>query len=305
MQSKQNGLVWDPIKEIRWEHARRNIRSGERFGKGFKYVGPSSFSGCLAALGLHSLGSSSWLILLGSLSSNCGSPCSEEGALLGGSLEPTVAHLGGGIDELESDLLEVSLVGVGEQRLSEHEHALLGTDTAALQDEEVISDHTVVRETAQRGDVLVSGVGRSRGVVLGASALALSDSVDLLVDFGTVVVTELTGSGNAPGHTGGMPGSDTSDLAVTSVGLLLEMPDSEPLHDTSESFTLGDTDNVDVLVLAEDLVDADLLLEESIAEVDLFSDVLATVDLDFEDVVLLLPEVLEELELGVGNHSHD
>lgn len=249
-----------------------------------------------------------WLVLLGGFGSlgSLGS-CSStiEGCLLGGSLETTVTKLGRGVDELKGDLLEGGLGGVGDQGLPEHEDSLLGTDAAALDDEEVVSDDTVVGESAERGDVLVGGVSGSGGVVLGTGALALSDSVDLLVGFGSVVVAELTGSGDAPGDSGWMPGSNTADLPVTSVGLLLEMPDSKSLHDTGVSLSLGDTDDVEVLVLGEDLVDSDLLLEESIAIVDLLGDVLAAVDLDLEDVVLLLSEVLEQLQLGVGDDPHD
>lgn len=101
-----------------------------------------------------------------------------------------------------------------------------------------------------------------------------------------------------------MPSSDTSDFSVTSVGLLLEMSGSPSVHDTLESVTLSDTDDIDNLVLSEHVVDSDLLLEETVGEVDLISGSLSTVDLDFEDVVLLLSEV-GEVVLGVGNGSHD
>lgn len=120
-----------------------------------------------------------------------------------------------------------------------------------------------------------------------------------------MVVTQLTGTGHTPGHTGGMPRTNTTDLAVTSMGLLLQMSHTETLDGSSISLTLGDTNNVNVLVLSEDLIDSDFLLEESITEVNLLSDVLATVDLDFEDVVLLLSEVLQELELGVSDDAHN
>jgi len=101
-----------------------------------------------------------------------------------------------------------------------------------------------------------------------------------------------------------MPSTDTSDLSVTSVGLLLKMSDAPSLDDTGESLTLSNTDDVDDFVLSEDVVDADLLFEVGVGEVDLFSDGLSTVDLDFEDVVLLLSEVLEEVVLGVHDGSH-
>ena len=160
-----------------------------------------------------------------------------------------------------------------------------------------------MRESSQRSDVLLSGVSISGGVVLGSSSLALADSVDLLVEFGSVEVSGLTSSGDGPGHSSGMPSSDTSDFSVTSVGFLLEMSHTPSLHDTGKSFTLGDTNNVDDFVLSEDVVNSDLLLEESMNKVDLVTNGLSSVDLDLEDVVLLLSDVVEEVVLGVDDGS--
>ena len=47
-------------------------------------------------------------------------------------LEPSVTKLGGGVDELEVDLLQSSLLGVGQQRLAQGQQPLLGSNTAAL-----------------------------------------------------------------------------------------------------------------------------------------------------------------------------
>ena len=57
---------------------------------------------------------------------------SEEGSLLGMGLEPSVAKLGGGVDELEVDLLQRSLLGVSQQRFTEGQNSLLGSDGATL-----------------------------------------------------------------------------------------------------------------------------------------------------------------------------
>lgn len=101
-----------------------------------------------------------------------------------------------------------------------------------------------------------------------------------------------------------MPSTDTSDLSVTSVGLLLKMSHTPSLDDTGVSLTLSDTDDVNDLILSEDVVDSDLLLEVGVGEVNLLTDGLSTVDLDLEDVVLLLSEVLEQVVLGVHDGSH-
>jgi hypothetical protein len=49
-----------------------------------------------------------------------------------------------------------------------------------------------------------------------------------------------------------MPGSDTSDSSVTSMGFFLLMSNTESFDDTGNSFTSGNTNNINVLVLLED-----------------------------------------------------
>ena len=56
----------------------------------------------------------------------------HEGGLVLGGLEPSVAELGAGVDELEVDLLKSPLLGVGEERLPQGEGPLLGSNAAAL-----------------------------------------------------------------------------------------------------------------------------------------------------------------------------
>jgi len=161
--------------------------------------------------------------------------------LFGGGLEATVSHLAGGIDELELDLFGGGSGGVGEDGLSEDEDLLLGADAATLDDDEVVFDDTIVGEASHGGDLLVGQISFGGGVVQGVTG---GHSVDLLVHLCSVVITVLTGSGHAEHNSGGMPGSDTSDLSVTSVGLLLQMLDTESLDDTLHSVTLGDSDDV-------------------------------------------------------------
>ena len=59
----------------------------------------------------------------------------HEGGLVLGGLEPSVSKLGAGVDELEVDLLQSPLLGVGEQRLPQGEGALLGPNAASLRQE--------------------------------------------------------------------------------------------------------------------------------------------------------------------------
>ena len=48
-------------------------------------------------------------------------------------LEPSVTKLGRGVDELEVDDLQSSLLGVSQQGLSESENPLLGSNATSLQ----------------------------------------------------------------------------------------------------------------------------------------------------------------------------
>ena len=75
-------------------------------------------------------------------------------------------------------------------------------------------------------------------------------------------------------------------------------------HDTLESVTFSDTNNVKNIVLTEDVIDSDFLLEESLDERNFVSNGLSSVNLDFEDVVLLLSQVLKEVVLSVDDSSN-
>ena len=57
----------------------------------------------------------------------------HEGSLVLGGLEPSVAELGAGVDELQADLLKGPLLGVGEERLPQGEGALLRSNAATLE----------------------------------------------------------------------------------------------------------------------------------------------------------------------------
>merc|ERR1712122_334831 len=70
---------------------------------------------------------------------------------------------------------------------------------------------------------------------------------------------------------------------------------------TLESFSLGDTDDVDHLVLGKDLLDGNLLFEMLTGKVDLVGDG-STVQLDFHDMSLLLAAFQEGL-LGATDHT--
>merc|ERR1719367_2160063 len=231
---------------------------------------------------------------------------SHEVTLVGLGLEATVAHLGGSIDELQLDVLQSGPPGVHQEGLAQGQYPLLGSDAASLDHDKVLLDHTVVRESTHGVDVLVGGVVLSRGVVLDQHTVLLVvsqlDLVDLLVDLGTVMVALLTSTGDSVLDTRGMPGADTGDLAETLVRLAGKLLGVPPGSDALESFSLGDTDQVDHLVLSEYILDGDGLLEHAVGVVDLIGD-RSAVQLDLHDVGLLLT-LAQKLLLGVSNQPH-
>merc|ERR1719389_177671 len=81
--------------------------------------------------------------------------------------------------------------------------------------------------------------------------VALSDSVDLLVDLSPVMVTLLTSSGHRELDPAGMPGADTGHLPQTLVGLPGQLLGVPPGGDALEPVALGHADNVDHLILSE------------------------------------------------------
>merc|ERR1719323_2955216 len=178
----------------------------------------------------------------------------HEGGLVLGGLEPSVAELGAGVDELEVDLLKSSLLGVGEERLPQGEGPLLGSNAAALDHDEVLLDLSVVRETTHWVDGLVSNVILGGSVVLDKLAIlhvvASAHPVDLLVHLSPVVVALLTGPGHSALDPAGVPGSNTGDLPQTLVSLPGQLLGVPPASDALVSVTLGDTDHVDHLAWA-------------------------------------------------------
>ena len=213
-----------------------------------------------------------------------------------------MSKFAGSINEFQIDFLKSSSIDLREQRFSQHKDSLLRSNAASFDHDEVILNDSVMREPSEGCDILLREIIVCGGIVLSTSSGTLSESEDLLVHFGSVMVTRLTGSGNSPSDSFWMPGTDTTDLAVPSMGLLLQVADTESLHDTTESLTFCDTKDIEVLVLLEYGVNAHLLLEQVITEFDLVFDG-ATVELDLHNVVLLLSDV-QKLHLGVGDHSN-
>jgi len=133
------------------------------------------------------------------------------------------------------------------------------------------------------------------GVALVSS---LSNTVDLVVDRGTMMVTHLTSTADSPLDVGWMPGTDTGDLSQTLVCFSWKLLGSPSSSDTVETVTLGDGDGVNHLVLFEDGADLNWLLEKTVSESNLVWNA-ATVDLNFHQMGLFLLEwTLADLSVG-------
>lgn len=82
-----------------------------------------------------------------------------------------------------------------EHGLAESDDALLDTRDGTLEHNVVVVDLSVADETTHGGDGLLGDIELGRGV---ASIITAANTVDLVVDRGTVVVTVLTSTGNGP-----------------------------------------------------------------------------------------------------------
>lgn len=71
------------------------------------------------------------------------------------SLETPVPKLGGGVDELEVDLLQSTAACLHEQGLAQSQHPLLGSDNTALQHQEVVGHLTIVDKSTLDKEIKV------------------------------------------------------------------------------------------------------------------------------------------------------
>jgi len=147
---------------------------------------------------------------------------------------------------------------LGVKGSAEGENALSGANYGTLQKQEVVSNDTIVRETSHWSDSLFGEVG-FRGGVLDVGGFA--DTVDFLVDFGTVEVAVLTCTSDGVGDTGRMPSSNTGNFAQTLVGFAWQTTCSPTSGNSCKSVTLGDSDHIDHVVLVENRVDVYILFE--------------------------------------------
>jgi len=218
-----------------------------------------------------------------------------------------MSELGGGVDELKVDLLHGCSFGVGQQTLSQSENSFLRSNTTALKHDEVVVNFSVMREPTHGGDALLSQVILGGGIVEDLLAIldvdAITNSVDFLVHFGPVMETLLTGTSNSELDSRRMPSTNTSDLAETLVRLPGQLLGVPTRSDTLSSSALGDSNDVNHLILGKNILDWDGLLKMLLCPVQLLGDT-STIQLDFHDVSLLLA-LFQQLHLSVADDTDD
>jgi hypothetical protein len=222
-------------------------------------------------------------------------------------LESTVTEFGGGIDGFQVDLFQIFSFVMGQQWFSENDWSLSDTHAGSLDHDKVVLDFTVVWEASDWIDGFFSQIGFGGTVVhvdLAVFGLvAGTQSVDLFVDFDSVVVTFLTTSGNGVGNSGWMPSTNTSDLSETSVCFSGKFLGTPSAGYTLSSVTLSDTNAIGVVVGFVDGSNGDLLFKETFGEVN-FGGGVTSVNLKFDDVSFLLFE-WKHFHLGVGDESNN
>ena len=186
------------------------------------------------------------------------------------------------------------------KRLAESDDSLSGTHDRTLDHDPIVVDNTVVRETTHRSNGLFGKI-RFSGSRLGITSS--TNTVDLLVDHSTVMVTVLTSTGNSEVNTGRMPSTNTSNLTKTTVSLTRKTSGTPTSGNTFITLTLGNTNGIDHFVHFEDIADLHFLFQETLGESDLLFHG-TTVDLDFHQMSLLLTN-LQLLDLSVGKNTND
>jgi hypothetical protein len=141
----------------------------------------------------------------------------QEARLFSMRLEPTMTKLASSINPLKTNLLGSPSTRLLEQRLSQSHDPFLDSRTTTLDHDEIIIDGTVSDKATEGGDSFFGGI--EFGGAVRVLFCAKADAVDFMVDGGSVHVAIVTGTGDSPHDVGGMPGSDTGDLAKSLVCL--------------------------------------------------------------------------------------
>jgi len=174
--------------------------------------------------------------------------CPQELLFFVDGLEFSVSKFGRSIDKLEFDLFESRSAGLWEKGFSDGNDSLFRSSNATFEHEKILRNNTIVRKSSQRSNSFFSEIEIGAGIFF---VVSFSDSVDLLVDFGSVEETALTSSWDRVADTGWMPCSNTSNLSETFVGLSWQFSNSPSFCYTFETVTFGCSNDIDIIRFIE------------------------------------------------------
>jgi len=223
----------------------------------------------------------------------------KELGLLFVGLELAVSEFGGRVDELESDFLKGVSARLRDQRLPQCNDSLPRSNDSTFDHQKVLMDDTIVREPTHWGDLLFGQIKRSRSGICSC----LSYSINLLVDFGSVMISILTSARDRPLHPGWMPSSNTSHFSESLVSLSWESRRAPTGRDTLISMPLRDSDKIDHLILIKDGAHWDRFFKQAHREIN-FLGSFSSIYLNLHDMGFLLSE-MKLSNLGVSNHADD
>jgi hypothetical protein len=212
-----------------------------------------------------------------------------------------MSKLGRSINKLDIDSLKMLPGAVNHQTLTKDKRTLLDSNATSLEHDPVLIDLSVMGETSHGSDTLLGKIIRS---LTRRSISLASKTVNSLVHISTVEVSILSSTWNSGGNTSRMPGSNTSDLTKTTMGLTWKTGNSPTVSDSLETLTLGNSNDINILVLCEYRVNSDLLLEKSLCKVNLCSSISSSINLDFHDMCLLHTKV-KFLNLCVCDNTYN
>mmetsp|Transcript_5486 Transcript_5486/g.6689 ORF Transcript_5486/g.6689 Transcript_5486/m.6689 type:complete len:248 (+) Transcript_5486:35-778(+) len=215
-------------------------------------------------------------------------------------LESSVSKFTCSINKFECNFFGRVSASLSQKSLSESDNTFNRTNNGTTDHDPIVFDDTIMRETSHRCDFLLGQIKFSRSMSVSndvsfivfnngsfSGELWSSDFVDLLVDLSTMMVTILTSTWDRVLDSTWMPSSNTSNLTETLVSLSWKTRSSPTGGDSFKTFTLGNTNNIDHLILGENLGNWDRLFEKRNSIVNLSSNI-TSIDLNFHQVSLLL-----------------
>ena len=141
-----------------------------------------------------------------------------------------------------------------------------------------------MRESTHWSDTLLGKIEFSHSVVIFSS---LSNSIDSLVLFGSMMITVITNSSHCPLDISWMPSTNTTYSSKTSMSLSRQLLNTKSLYNTGYTMSFSYTKNITELEVFKDLVNAYFLFEKVITEVHFRSNI-SSIDLDFKNISFLL-----------------